>query len=454
MQPDLGGLRGRLEAIVGGAHVGVGPAEGARYAVDGVSPVLSVRPGSQEEVGAIVAACAEAGAAIIPWGGGTAMGLGNPPTRADVAVVLERLNRIVDHDVANQNVSVEGGVRLADLQAALALQRQYLPLDPPAEGKATIGGLVATNGSGPTRLLYGTARDWVLGMRVVLPNGERIRCGGKVIKNVSGYDMNKLFIGSLGTLGIISEVTFKLLPMPGVRASVIGLFPELAQAAKVVAKVLDSVLLPEAIEFLNSEALTLLVPTLGLEGPAGYGLAVALAGTSETVERQVRDFVAIFKEGQSGRTTTLQGDQTVPAWRAIRDVFELLPGPPTERVICKIAAPISRTADFLAAAEELGRRNNLRAAVTGYAGSGVVTACYLLPKETPLVEALVDGLEGLRRGAEAAGGSLVLQTAPPAVKKSLDAWGKPGEAFDVMRRLKADFDPRGLCNPGRFLGGI
>ena len=454
MQPDLGGLRGRLEAIVGRAHVGAGPAEGARYAVDGVSPALSVRPGSQDEVAMIVAACSEAGAATIPWGGGTSMGLGNPPTRADVAVVLERLNRIVDHDVANQNVTVEGGMRLADLQAALAEQRQHLPLDPPAARKATIGGLMATNASGPARLLYGSARDWVLGMRVVLPDGERIRCGGKVIKNVSGYDMNKLFIGSLGTLGIITEVTFKLLPVPEVRASVIGLFPELGQAAKIVAKVLDSVLLPEAIEFLNPEAVNLLTPALGLEGPAGYGLAVALAGTPETVERQVRDFVAIFTEGQAARTTTFQSDGTVPAWQAIRDVFDLLPGPPPERVTCKIAVPISRTAEVFAAAEQMGRRHNLRAAVTGYAGSGIVWACYLRANDAPPTEVLVGGLEGLRREAEAVEGSLVLQTAPPAIKKRVDAWGKPGEAFEVMRRLKADFDPRGLCNPGRFLGGI
>lgn len=453
MQPDLGRLRGRLEAMVGGAHVGVGPAEGARYAVDGMSPGLIVRPGSQEEVAAIVAACAEAGAAIIPWGGGTAMGLGNPPTRADVAVVLERLNRIVDHDVANLNVSVESAVRLAELQAALALQGQYLPLDLPADGQATIGGLIAANRSGPTRLLYGTARDWVLGMRVVLPDGERIRCGGKVIKNVSGYDMNKLFIGSLGTLGIVTEVTFKLLPMPADRASAIGLFPELGQAAKIAAKVLDSVLLPEAMEFLNPDAVSLLTPALGLEGPAGYGLAVALAGTAETVERQTREFAGIFKEGQAAGVATLRSDRTIAAWRAIRNVFDLLPGPPTERLICKIAVPIGRTAEVFAAAEELGRRHELRAAVTAHAGSGIVWACYLLAKEAP-PEVLASGLEELRRTAEATEGSLVLQTAPPALKKHVDAWGKPGEAFDVMRRLKADFDPRGLCNPGRFLGGI
>ena len=454
MQPDLGGLRGRLEAIVGAAHVGEGPAEGARYAVDGVCPTLRVSPASQEEVAAVVAACAEVGAAVVPWGGGTAMGLGNPPTRADVGVILERLNRIVDHDVANQNVTVEGGMRLADLQATLTTQRQFLPLDPPAEGKATIGGLMATNGSGPTRLLYGTARDWVLGMRVVLPSGERIRCGGKVIKNVSGYDMNKLFIGSLGTLGIITEVTFKLLPAPAVRAGVIGLFPELSQAAKIIAKILDSVLLPEAMELLDPVAMTLVAPALGLEMPAGYGLAVALAGSPETVERQARDFATVFKEGQASRTAAQQGDRTVPAWQAIRNVFDLLPGPRAERVICKIAVPISRTTEMVAAAERLGRRHNLGGVVKAHGGSGIVWACYLLAKAAPPVEALAGAIESLRREAEAAEGSLVLQAAPPAIKQHVDAWGKPGEAFEVMRRLKADFDPRGLCNPGRFLGGI
>jgi glycolate oxidase FAD binding subunit len=452
MRPEVDRLERRLEEIVGRAHVHAGPAAAA-FAVDGVSPALSVQPTSQEEVSSVVRACADAGAAIIPWGGGTAMGLGNRPARADVAVVLDRLNRIVEFDAANLNVTVEAGMRLADLQVELAKQHQFLPLDPPAEEKATVGGILAANGSGPCRLLYGTARDWVLGMRVVLPDGERIRCGGKVIKNVSGYDMNKLFIGSLGTLGIITEATFKLLPLPAVRASVAGVFAELGQAAGVVAKILDSVLLPEAMELLGSDAVVLLGPTLGLDA-TGYGLAVSLAGSRETVERQVRDFTGLFRDAQARATTTLSDERTAPAWQTIRNAFDLLPGPPPERITYKIAVLISRSADMLAAAEGLGRRHRLRAAVTAHAGSGVVRACYLLGPEAPPVEVLASALEELRRESETAEGSLVLQAAPAALKAHLDAWGKPGGAFDVMRRLKADFDPRSLCNPGRFLGGI
>ncbi len=453
MPPELGGLRERLEAALGGANVEVDPAETARYAVDGLSPALTARPGSQEEVSSVMAACAQAGAAVVPWGGGTAIGLGNPPSRADVAVILDRIHRIVEFDAANLNVTVEAGMRLADVQVALGKERQFLPLDPPADAKATVGGLLAANGSGPWRLLYGTARDWLLGMRVVLPDGERIRCGGKVIKNVSGYDMNKLFIGSLGTLGIITEATFKLLPLPAVRASVAGVFAELGQAAGVVARVLDSVLLPEALELLDPDAVTLLGPALGLDG-TGYGLAVSLAGSRETVERQVRDFLELFRGAQARATATLPEQRVAPAWQAIRNVFDLLPGVPPARITCRIAALIGRTADMLAAAEALGRRHKLRAAVTAHAGSGIVRACYLVGPETPPAEVLASGLEGLRREAEAAEGSLVLQEAPPAFKKLVDVWGKAGEAFDVMRRLKADFDPRGLSNPGRFLGGI
>lgn len=452
MRPELDRLERRLEEIVGRAHVGVGPAA-AEFIVDGVAPALCVRPASQDEVSSVMIACADAGAAVIPWGGGTAMGLGNRPARADVAVALDRLTRIVEFDAANLNVSVEGGMRLADLQVELGKGREFLPLDPPAEDTATVGGILAANTSGPCRLLYGTARDWVLGMRVVLPNGERIRCGGKVIKNVSGYDMNKLFIGSLGTLGIITEATFKLLPLPAVRRSVCGVFTELGQAAGVVTTVLDSVLLPEALELLGPDAVALLGSALGLDA-TGYGLAVSFAGSRETVERQVRDFTGLFREAQARATVILSDERTKPAWKAIRNTFDLLPGPPPERIVCKIAVLISRAAEMLAAAEGLGRRHRLRAAVTAHAGSGVVRACYLLGPEAPPAEVLASSLEELRRGAEKAEGSLVLQAAPAALKARLDAWGKPGDAFEVMRRLKADFDPRGLCNPGRFLGGI
>ncbi len=451
MPPELEGLRHRLSEIVGVADVLSGP-PAAEFAVDGVVPRLAVRPGSQTEVEAVVAACAAGGATMLPWGGGTAIGLGNPPAQADVAVSLERLTRVVEFDAANLNVTAEAGVSLQALQAAVAQGREFLPLDPPRADRATLGGIIATNASGPGRLLYGTARDLVLGLRVVLASGERIRCGGKVIKNVSGYDMNKVFIGSLGTLGIVTEVTFKLLPLPAMRAMVAGVFADLPAA--LITRTLESFWLPAALELRDREALKALAPALGLDGHPGYGLAVSLAGSRETVERQVRDFTACFTEAGALRTAAAQGEASVAAWQAVRDVFDRLGRSPGDQVVCKIAVPIGKTVAILASAEGLARRLSLPGAAVAHAGSGVVRAAYALGPAPVQPEVVRDGLDALRRAAEAAEGSLIVETAPLAIKRHFDAWGKPGEAFAVMRRLKTEFDPRGLMNPGRFLGGI
>jgi glycolate oxidase FAD binding subunit len=451
MPHELEGLERQLNEIVGGEYL-LGGAAAAGFAVDGVVPTLVARPGTQEQVEAAVAACGKAGAAIAPWGGGTAMGLGNAPARLDVVLCLGRLSRIVEFDAANLVVSAEAGVRMADLQQLLATKREVLPLDCACMDRRTVGGVIATNASGPSRLLYGTARDLVLGLRVVLGNGERVRCGGKVIKNVSGYDMNKVFIGSLGTLGIITEATFKLLPMPATRATVTGVFGDLAQAAAVVKRVLESFLLPEAMELLDPQALATVAASLGLAGgSAGYGVAVSLAGSPETVERQVRDFTQLFTDGKAVRTSALGADASPAAWRELRGALDRVGGA-NDRVAVKIAVPISRTSGFVAKAEELGRRQGWRGAIAAHAGSGVVRAVYAIGAGAP--EPVRDAIEALRREAERAEGSLVVEAAPAALKRHLEAWGKPGEALSVMRRMKTEYDPRGFLNPGRFLGGI
>ena len=449
MPADPNSLTQKLSSLVGGEYVLTGPAA-ARFAVDEVEPALAVRPGSQQEVGSVAAACSAAGASMLPWTDGALIGLGNPPSRLEVVVCLDRLTRIVEFDDANLNVSVEAGVRLDALQAVLGAKQEFLPLDPAQSDQVTVGGLVQTNASGPSRQLYGSLRDWVLGLRVVLPGGERIRCGGKVIKNVSGYDMNKIFIGNLGTLGIVTEATFKLLPAPAMRATVVGVFARLSEVSAVVGRTLESFLLPEALEALDPQALATLGPALGLDGAPGYGLAVSMAGSRETVERQVRDFAALFGEGKALKVETLGAERADAAWRAIRNVQAKLP---MGRVIAKIAVPIGKTLDLLSAAEGLMRRHEWRGAITADAGSGIVRAGIEVGAGSAL-EPLREALLSLRREAEALDGSLVLEVAPLSLKRSLDTWGKVREGFSVMRRLKAELDPRALLTPGRFLGGI
>jgi glycolate oxidase FAD binding subunit len=448
MLRDAGGLARTLSGIVGEDHV-LTDGEAAAFAVDEVLPRVAVSPGTQQEVEAVVAACCSAGAAMAPWGGGTSMGLGNPPARLDVVIRLERLTRVVEFDDANLNVSAEAGMRLARLQELLCEKREFLPLDPPQADSVTVGGLVQSNASGPGRQLYGSARDWVLGLRVVLPTGERIRCGGKVIKNVSGYDMNKLFIGGFGTMGIVTEATFKLLPVPAARATVVGVFRDVSQVASVVARTLESFLVPEALEALDSRALESVEAGLGRSSVSGYGLFVSLAGSRETVERQMRDFTKFLKDGHAIAADTLGVAHAEPAWRAIRDVHAPFKG---LGVVVKIAVPIGKTLDLFAAAGELASGRG-RGAVTAHAGSGIVRASFDLEAGMPL-PAVRDALVTLRKKAEDAEGSLVLEAAPVPLKRALDAWGRARDGVAVTRRLKAELDPGSVMNPGRFVGGI
>jgi glycolate oxidase FAD binding subunit len=447
-------LGARLQGLVGLEHVSQRSSACGPYAVDGVLPDLVVRPGTQEEVAAVVAACHAAGASMVPWGGGTAMGLGNGPAKAEVVILLDRLNRVVAFDPANLVVTAEAGLRLGVLQGLLARDGECLPLDPPAPDRVTLGGLVAANQSGPGRLRYGTVRDWLLGLRVVLPDGEAIQCGGRVIKNVSGYDMNKLFIRSLGTLGIITEVTVKLLPMPEQRAGVVGLFPDLPLALAAVTQVLGSFLLPEALDLLDPAALRLLEPVLGLApAPGAYAVAVALAGSPETVARQSAELMALFAAGGAS-ASALPADPTLRAWEAIRNLFERVASTGPAPILCRITVPIARIGELLADARWLGESNGLNPVVLAHAGSGVLWVEYRPGPGSPAGEALAVALEGLRRQAVAVEGTLVLQSAPPELKRCMDAWGDPGPAFGVMCRIKQQFDPRGLCSPGRFVGRL
>src|SRR5438105_1124843 len=193
----------------------------ATHKIEGKQPTLLCTPSTRDQINAALRVCSEAAASVIPWGGGTAMALGNPPRQVDVVLATARLNRVLDHDAANLTVTVESGISLAALQNLLAEEGQFVPFDPPFPERSTIGGIVAANLNGPRRSCYGSVRDLVIGMKVALISGEQIKAGGKVVKNVAGYDMCKLFVAALGTLGAIVDATLGLAPVPESAATVI-----------------------------------------------------------------------------------------------------------------------------------------------------------------------------------------------------------------------------------------
>jgi glycolate oxidase FAD binding subunit len=410
----------------------------AGTAVDGVPVAQVARPGSVEEAGQVLRAAAADGLSVVVTGGGGKLGLGNPPDRADLLVSTERLDQVLEHAAGDLVVRVQAGVPLARLQAALAPAGQWLALDPP-EPRATVGGVVAANASGPRRLRYGTVRDLIIGITVVLADGTVAHAGGKVVKNVAGYDLAKLFCGSLGTLGMIAEAIFRLHPLPAAAAVVTLGVETPAQAGAAVAPLLRSALEPSAVELTWPER----------RWPGR--LTVLFEGIEPGVEAQAAAAAELL--GRVGEAAVAGPGETDAAMAE-------LGAPPFEqadlglKVACPPAALPAVMADLLDGPLGWGHP------VGAHAGTGVLwvagdaRAGELEGDGGRALPALATDVARARERLARSGGSLVVVKAPPELKRAVDSWGPAGDALDLMRRVKERFDPGRRMSPGRFVGGI
>ena len=302
----------KLKSIVGPEFVRIEGEETEKYAVDRIVPRGVVFPGNTDEVSQIITLANQGNLAVVPWGSGTKISMGNPPARLDLVVCTSRMNHMIDVDTSNLTITVESGVKFRDIQARLATQEDrcylplddlateadevicsdrshsgcFLPIDPSHAGNATIGGIIAANSSGSRRLLYRNIRDSILGIRMTAPTGEVLGSGGKTVKNVSGYDVSKLAVGSMGSLGIICEITMKLLPLPERMETVLVSFQSFAEASGFVEEILNTSLLPAGIDVLNRKAYSHLdMDGLPDQGSAACVVAVALEESVETREK-------------------------------------------------------------------------------------------------------------------------------------------------------------------------
>jgi glycolate oxidase FAD binding subunit len=406
-------------------------------AVDGVPVARVARPGSVEEASQVLAAAAADGLAVAFAGGGSKLGLGNPPERVDLLVSTERLDQVLEHAAGDLVVRAQAGVRLADLQAALAPAGQWLALDPP-EPRATVGGVVAADASGPRRLRYSTVRDLIIGITVVLADGTVARAGGKVVKNVAGYDLAKLFCGSLGTLGMIAEATFRLHPLPAAAAVVTLQVETPEQVGQAVQRLARSPLEPSAVE--------LVVDEWGWPGR----LTTVFEGIRPGVEAQAATAAGLL--GQLGEATVAGPGQTDAA-------LGQLGARPFEKaeVALKAACPPAELPGVLA--ELVTGRGRWDGSVSAHAATGVLWLASSLregdlPPDSPFAPSVASGITAMRERLVARGGSLVVVKAPPELKRAVDAWGPGGDAVGLMRRVKERFDPDRRLAPGRFVGGI
>jgi len=415
-------LRYKFIAIVGNENV---RAATAADAVAGVHPKLVIEVGTESEIAEILRLSNAAGLAVIPRGGGTKLGWGNSPERADLVLSTARLNEIIEHAWADLTVTVEAGCTIQRLQETLAEHGQRLALDPLWPEKATIGGVLSANDSGALRSRFGALRDLIIGATIALPDGTLASSGGKVVKNVAGYDLPKLVTGALGTLGIITRAVFRLHPLPRNTRSFSVATANAEEAQRFALAVQDSKL---AHTFLQSHFSDDASPVSDI---LFEGTEAGLVGQ----EAQLRNLAAPARVLETSTSS----------WTAREKLWTL--ADPENTVIAKISVLPANVARTMKLVEHIANGQQVRWRALVYA-----TGLGWLRLEGK-VGALRGALQALRRELESQEGSLVALHHPEKMP-SFDAWGNAGDALPLMKAVKQQLDPKSTLNPGRFVGGI
>lgn len=440
-------------SIVGEDHLSI---ELDHYSVDGKRPDLVAFPETVEEVSQIMEVASRESLAIVPWGGGTKIDFGRGPHKLDVVICTGRLNRIIEYGPSDLVGIVECGISLKDFQKALKEKRQFLAIDPPhIESGATLGGIIATNDSGPRRLKYGTIRESLIGIKVVRADGSIIKGGAKVVKNVAGYDLPKLYVGSLGTLGIIVEGIFRLYAIPETSETLLISFPSLETLYETVLLILNSSLVPSCLEVLNPPLVNVISEKLNLNlQNREYALAVRIESAEKAVRDQISKVKDICRE-KNGEEILFEGKPEETLWQEIREFPWRVCG--ENRIVCKASVLITDVPKALQASEELSKSSDLKIYTTARAGSGILIIS-IETDSTSLQQGeilhIVESINLLRALVSSLKGTLVIQETPLPLKSQIDIWGEVGASINVMKKLKALFDPNSILNPGRFAGGI
>ncbi len=395
-----------------------------------------VYPETQAQLSDVVACCAKNNWVILVCGSGSKLHWGglvkvDPTTHNQGIIVVscERINRLIEHAVGDLTVTVEAGMKYAELQATLAKTGQFLAIDPAYPENATIGGIIATADTGSLRQRYRGVRDMLLGISFVRSDGKIAKAGGRVVKNVAGYDLMKLFTGAYGTLGIISQVTFRVYPIQEASGTVV-LVGEKNNIAKATQTLLSSALTPVAVDLLSTN----LVKELDLG--KGVGLIVRFQSIIGSVEEQSKRLLEV---GDSlGLNSTRYHDYEVELWQKIKQ--KIWDYQENTEIICKIGVMPNKAVETL----------NQPALETGFglihAGSGLGELHFNSVTPETILE--------LRRWCESVGGFLTVLAAPLEMKEKLDVWGYNQNALDIMRGIKQKFDPQNILNPHSFVGGI
>ena len=447
-----------LAAIVGSDQVHGGPAELLAYSYDGTFqqhvPDLVLTPGSEDEVVRIMQVAARERIAVVPRGAGTSLTGGTIPEFGGLVLSLARMNRILEVDRVNSVAVVQPGVVTAHLQAAVEADGLFYPPDPASLQQSTIGGNVACNAGGPRCLKYGVTKDYVLGLRVVLPDGRLLRCGGKLIKNVTGYQLAQLFVGSEGTLGIVTEITLRLIPRPRQVATAAALFGSLDDASRAVTAVMAAGVIPVALEMIDQTCINLVEDFLqmGLPREAEAMLLLETDGNDETVVAADLERIAAVCRGEGAtevRTATTAAERDA-LWKARRSVSPALGRARPNKLGEDVVVPRSEIPAFVRRIVEISGRYDLPIPVFGHAGDGNLHPNILFDRARPgELERVESAAAEIFRAALELGGTLSGEHGIGTLKREFLEDDLGEVAVSLMVQLKRTLDPHGLLNPGK-----
>jgi glycolate oxidase subunit GlcD len=400
---------------------------------------FEVAPLTGEQAAEVMKISAREQLTVVPMGTGGWLQAGNAMSRADLILSTRRMKTVIRHEPADLVATAEAGLTLAEFQKHLSQAGQWLPLDPPDDGRVTLGGIVATGLGGAHSFGFGTPRSYVIGMRVVLADGRVVKAGGNVVKNVAGYDLCKLFTGSYGTLGLITEITFKLRPLPAETRTVVASGPLVSLAA--TGRQISADMFPVAVELLSHS----MASSLKIESKSQQcALLVRFAGSARAVVSQTAHALKLLRDDQNNRCYALDEDQVL--WQKL----SAAPMQTSDNLGWRVSLRPGDLATFLDEIVALEKDETSHVALSWHAGLGDGRLRAIARAPVYHREA-VRALERLRGKAETLGGKLVLETAPLEIRNEFDAWGGFGSTTDLMRRVKTQLDPQNLFSPGRFV---
>ena len=443
----------RIGDLVGAANITDDPRELAAYEIDGVRPSAAARPRAAEEVSELVKLAAAEKFAVIPTGARTKLGIGMPPARYDLAIDMTRLDRVISYDPGDLTLSVEAGIPLARLAATLALRKQFLPLAVPFSDRATAGGTLSSGVDSPLREAYGTARDFVLGMEIVTGDGALAKSGGRVVKNVSGYDLHKLMLGAIGSLGIITRINFKTFPLPAETRGWFAVFSRAEDAFAFAQSIRKSPLAPHTLDIFDRRASVLFHTSVQLD-KSQWAVAVSAAGNEKVMERCSRDLRTMGRAANAAQFTALHEFAQSELCQWIRGFPALAAEHSLDALIVKIASLPTQMGEVTQRLQSIAANSGLPCAILAR-GAGVIYFA-LLPEErgAPAVARIAPCVGEIFSAAASSKQHATIPRCSLELKREMNIWGPAREDFPLMQRVKQAFDPHNIFSPGRFVGGL